>query len=214
MRSASSNVVAICDPKLMNVFRNFSELVDLDYTVFESYESLREASTLIVDDECLELIKKDHDLSKVRVVRVSEDNVLARVLELVGVSRVEALVVGVDPGNTLINYVVFANNVLLSYGSVKKFSELAEVLDKIKSLLRPEKVVVKVGVSPAGFWESFMPEVLRMAEEGRYSLVLVDESSTTDACPTTYIGRKDIKDPDLRACINIALRDGLLRLTY
>lgn len=215
MKSASSrNVVAICDPKLMSTFKNLSDLLDLRYKVFELRDNLSEFSTLVADEECLELIRRDHDISKVKVVKISEDNILLRLLELVGVSRVETIVVGVDPGNTVINYVIFADNVLLGYGSIKKFLDLVGVLSKIRSLLRPERVVIKVGVSPAGLWKPFMSEILRVvANEDKYSLVLVDENSTTDVCPTTYIGKKDLKNPDLRACINIALREGfLLRL--
>ncbi|MEM0025080.1 MAG: hypothetical protein QXZ48_03505 [Zestosphaera sp.] len=208
------NVVAICNPKLMNIFKNLSNLIDLHYKVFELQDDLREATTLLVDEECFELIKKNYDVSKVRVMKISEDNVLTSLLELVGVTKVETLVVGVDLGNAIVNYVIFANNVLLDYGYVKRFSDLAEILSKVKNSLGPERVVIKVGVSPAGFWESFMSEVLRIVEEGKYSLVLVDEDSTTGTCPTTYIGRKDLKDPDLRACINIALRGGLLKITY
>lgn len=215
MRSVGDrNVVAICSPKLMSIFKSLSDLIGLHYKVFELQDDLREATALLVDEECFELIKRSYDVSKVRVMKISEENVLASLLKLVGVDRVETLVVGVDLGGTVINYVIFANNVLLGYGSVKKFSDLASVLSEVRDSLRPERVVIKVGVSPAGFWESFMSEVVRIAEEGRYSLVLVDESSTTDVCPTTYIGRKDLKNPDLKACINIALREGLLRITY
>lgn len=211
---SSKNVVAICSPKLMSTFKSFSELMDLNYKVFELRDDLREADTLVVDEECFELIRRSYEISRVRVVMVSEDNILARLLELVGVSKVEALVVGVDPGDTTVNYVIFADNVLLGYGSLKKFSDLAEVLKNIRNSLHPARVVIKVGVPPARFWESRMSEVLEMVEEGRYTLILVDESSTTDACPTAYIGKKDLKNPDLRACINIALREGLLRITY
>ncbi|MEO3993445.1 MAG: hypothetical protein QN229_03965 [Desulfurococcaceae archaeon TW002] len=215
MKSASSkNVVAICDPKLMSIFKSFSDLIDLHYKVFELQDDLRNDTTLLVDEECFELIRRSRDVSRAKIVKISEDNVLISLLELVGVSRVESLVVGVDPGDTVINYVIFANNVLLGYDSVKKFSELAEVINKIRDLLHPEKVVIKIGVSPARLWESLMPEVLRVAEEGRYTLILVDESSTTDVCPTTYIGKKDLRNPDSRACINIALKEGRLRITY
>lgn len=210
---SGGNLVAICNPKLMSIFKSFSESIGLHYKVFESQEDLREASTLLVDEECLELIKRKYDVNKVRVMKVSEDNVLPSLLELVGVRSVETLVVGVDPGNTTINYVIFANNVLLDYGYVKKFSDLVEVLNKLRNSLNPGRVVIKVGVSPARLWKNLIPEFLRIARESSYSLILVDESRTTDTCPTTYIGKKDIKNPDLKACINIALKEGLLRIT-
>ncbi len=212
--AGSKNVVAICNPKLMSTFKSLSDLMDIQYKIFELREDLHEADTLLVDKECFELIERSHDVSKVRIVMISEDNILAKLLELVGVSKVETLVIGVDPGNTLINYVIFANNVLLGYGSLKKFQDLAEVLSKIRNSLHPGRVVIKVGVSPAGFWESYMSEVLRIVKEDRYTLVLVDESSTTDVCPMTYVGRKDLKNPDLRACINIALKEGFMKITY
>lgn len=215
MKSVSyGSVVAICSPKLMGIFKSLSDLIELNYKVFESRDDLREATTLLVDEECFELIKKSYDVSRVRVMKISEENIVVSLLKLVGVNKVETLVVGVDLGDAMINYVIFANNVLLGYGSVKKFSDLADVLSKARNSTRPERVVIKVGVSSAGFWESFMSEVVRVAEEGRYSLVLVDESSTTGVCPTTYIGRKDLKNPDLKACINIAFREGLLKITY
>ncbi|MGC8975070.1 MAG: hypothetical protein ACP5KB_02595 [Thermoprotei archaeon] len=213
MRGASSrNVVAICNPKLMSTFKNLSDLLDIHFKVFELRDNLSEVSTLIADEECLELIRRSHDISKVKVVKISEDNIMLRLLEVVGVSRVETIVVGVDPGNTIINYVIFADNVLLGFGSTREFLDLVDVLNKVRSSLRPEKVVIKVGVSPAGLWKSFMSEISRVvSNEDRYSLVLVDENSTTGTCPTTYIGKKDLKNPDLRACINIALREGFIK---
>ncbi|MEM0297076.1 MAG: hypothetical protein QXS42_02670 [Zestosphaera sp.] len=203
-----SVAVFICDPRLMNTFRSLSDSIELNFTIPESPEDLPKGEVLVVDDECLQLLERQHVLEGLKVMRVDEGNILSRVLELVGIRRVKALLVGVDLG-TAVNYVILADNVLLEYGAVGSASDLMCSLLRVRDALRPEKVFIKVGVSPAGLHERFLDELLGLVGGCDYVLTLVDEHRTNVECPVSYVGRKAFKGMDFKACINIALREGL-----
>lgn len=200
--------VFICDPNTMRVFRSLSDSIELNFTIPESVEDLREGWVLVSDDECLELLMKYRGLDGLEVVKVGRDDVLIKVLELVGVREVGALIVGVDLG-TAINYVILADNFLLKHGTVGNVSELVRSLSEVREALKPKRVFVKVGISPARLHERFLNELLSLVSRDEYILVLVDEHKTNVECPASYVGRKSFKGTDFKACINIALREGL-----
>jgi len=64
-------------------------------------------------------------------------------------------VMSVDLG-TLVSYTVFADNVLLWYGSVEDFSRITIVLDEVADSINPRKVIIKAGVTSTGLRESFL----------------------------------------------------------
>lgn len=203
-----SVAVFICDPNIMMAFRSLGDSVGLNFTIPESLDSLPEDGVLVVDDECLKLLVRYRMLERVEVVKVSKNDVLRRVLGLVGVREVGALVVGVDLG-TAINYVILADNVLLKYETVGNVSDLMRSLSEVEKALKPKRVFIKVGISPAGLHERFLNELLGLVGGSKYVLMLVDEHKTNVECPASYVGRKSFKETDFKACINIALRDGL-----
>lgn len=203
-----SKAVVICDPKLMKVFKSLSDSMGLTFTVPESLESLPEEGVLVVDDECYRLLEGRSLPTGLEIVKLTSDNILAKTLELIGVREVGAVIAGVDLGLS-VNYVIFADNVLLRYGSVREASELVKTLMEVRDSINPRSVVVKVGVSPAGLHEAFLTELLNSLRGSGFDLMLIDEHGTSSECPTSYVGRKTFKNDDMKACVNIALREGL-----
>ncbi len=211
--TGKSKVVAICDPRLMKTFRSLSDSMELTFAVPESLESLPEEGVLVVDDECYRLLEGHSLPPGLEIVKLASDNILVKTLELIGLREVGVVVAGVDLGLS-VNYVIFADNVLLKYGSVREVSELVKTLMEVRSSINPRSVVVKVGVSPAGLHETFLTELLNSLRGSSFDIMLIDEHGTSGRCPTSYVGRKTFKNDDIKACVNIALREGLRLATW
>lgn len=203
--------VMVCDPKLMRKFVKIAKIVGLSYEVPTDLGiGFKHVSNLvIVDEECRTYLRLQKVLEglKAEVFTVNEGNVASQVLKILGVDRVEVLTLGVDLGSRLA-YAMFADDVLIDVGFAENPKELMSRLDEVISDLKPLKTVVKVGVTESRGLE-FVNDLLKFISMKNLQVFLVDEANTSREATSYYIKAYDIRDKDLRAAINIALKDGV-----
>lgn len=204
----------ICNPRLMRKFVKIAKTIGLSYEVPTDLDlSLKHVSNLvIIDEECRAYtsLRKVLEELKAEVFVVNEGNIASQTLKILGKDRVEVLTLGIDLGSRLA-YAIFADDMLIDVGFTESPKELMIRLDEITGDLKPLKTVVKVGVTESRGLE-FVNDLLKFMSMKDLQVFLVDESNTSRETTSYYIKAYDVRDKDLRAAINIALKEGF-RLT-
>lgn len=193
----------ICDPRLMKKFVKLADELGLTYSVPSSLETKVSADIIIIDDECLE----HYEINSSTAYLVANDNVKNIVSEIAGVRKASVLMVGVDLGAS-IAFAVFADKELVNVGKVRKTEDFFQKLNEIVDFVEPRKVIVKVGLPETSSVDNVIGEILDGLLRMGYVTYLVDESGTSVETPRIVLRGLDVKDDDILAAINIALRDG------
>jgi len=196
--------VVVCDPRLMQRFVKLADKLGLIYSVPKEVGVKISAEIIIIDDECLEHYEID---SKVAYL-VTSNNVENIVSEVAGVKGAAVLMVGVDLGAS-IAYAVFADKELVSTGKVHRHEDFFRILKELISFIEPHKVIIKIGLSETKDLDKDLNEIIKRSSRAGYVVCLVDESKTTTEPPRITLRKHSVKDDDILAAINIALRDGL-----
>lgn len=185
------------------VFRRVIEVLrssGLSFEVPDSPEALRDI--VVIDREFLQMFgaPKAEEMIVIEDVRGAE-TLIRRILGIEGKSTL----IGVDVG-ARIAYVVIRGNAVVEYGKVMGVDEFQRAIER--ALVSTEKTVchARVGV-PASF------ELRRVAYEIAEALLklgcevrLTEEFRSSSERPPPLIGAEKIKDSDIRAAINLALR--------
>lgn len=137
---------------------------------------------------------------------VSDEISLYRtILNILDISKVKVLQVGIDTGRQLA-YVVLCDNILLKANYAKNVRELATFIRILEEGLKPARVVIKVG-GPSGLSELY--SVLMKFIPSRYELYLVDERNSSSRPQVNLYGLRKGFTRDIYAALNIALREGI-----
>ncbi len=209
-------IVMICDPKLMRKFVKTAKTVGLSYEVPMDLRVKPKYVNhfVIVDEECMKYthVQKVIEELKANVVVVNEDNITSQTLKILGINHVEVLTLGVDIGRRLA-YAMFADDMLIDVGFVENPKELMSKLDEVVNDLKPSKTVVKVGVTE-GRGTELISDLFKFVASKNLQIILVDEANTSKETTSYYVKAYGVRDKDLRAAINIALKDGIKTFTY
>ncbi len=209
-------IVMICDPKLMRKFVKTAKTVGLSYEVPMDLRVKPKYVNhfVIVDEECMKYthVQKVIEELKANVVVVNEDNITSQTLKILGINHVEVLTLGVDIGRRLA-YAMLADDMLIDVGFVENPKELMSKLDEVVNDLKPSKTVVKVGVTE-GRGTELISDLFKFITSKNLQIILVDEANTSKETTSYYVKAYGVRDKDLRAAINIALKDGIKTFTY
>ncbi len=196
--------VVICNPRLMRRFAKLAGKLGLTYSVPKEVGTKVSADVIIIDDECLEHYEIDSNTAYL----VTDSNVENVVSEVVGVRRASVLMVGVDLGAS-IAYAAFADKELVSAGKVCEPRDFFQRLRELMSFIEPRKIIVKVGLPETNDADEVLNEVIEGLLKMGCVTYLVDESRTSIEAPKIALRRLKVKDDDILAAINIALRSGM-----
>ncbi len=196
--------VVICNPRLMRRFAKLAGKLGLTYSVPKEVGTKVSADVIIIDDECLEHYEIDSNTAYL----VTDSNVENVVSEVVGVRRASVLMVGVDLGAS-IAYAAFADKELVSAGKVCEPRDFFQRLRELMSFIEPRKIIVKVGLPETNDADEVLNEVIEGLLKMGCVTYLVDESRTSTEAPKIALRRLKVKDDDILAAINIALRSGM-----
>jgi len=194
----------ICDPKIMRKFVKLADELGLTYSVPKSFETKVLADIIVIDEECLE----HYEINSSTAYLVVNDNVKSIVSEIAGVRKASVLMIGVDLGAS-IAFAVFADKELINVGKVRKPEEFFWKLKELVDFVEPRKVIVKVGLPETSSVDGIIGEILDGLLRMGYITYLVDESRTSVETPKIMLRGLNVKDDDILAAINIALRDGM-----
>ncbi len=186
----------------MREFMDLARSLGIRYSVPEPFTKRIKADIVVIDEECLSNYLVD---SKAAYL-VNNDNLKTIALELAGLREVGTLLVGIDVGS-LIAYAVFANNKLVKSGKVRNSRDLINVLEELKESIKPLRTVVKIGESVLSSNTNNLMDLVENLVDLGYSVYIVEENETSRNAPSMLRG--DIKDKDVNAAVNIALKDGL-----
>lgn len=201
----SRNIKAvICDPRLMRKFVKLADELGLTYSVPGSSETKVSADIIIIDDECLE----HYEINSNTAYLVANDNVKNIVSEVAGIRKASVLMVGVDLGAN-IAFAVFADKELVNVGKVREPKDFFQRLKELVDFVEPRKVIVKVGLPEINDVDNVVGEILEGLLRMGYIAYLVDESRTSVEAPKMVLRKLTVKDDDILAAINIALRNGM-----
>ncbi len=207
--------MAIYDPRVWRKFLELSEGLNVSFRVPKdlSPEELRNCDSILVDVQALAILaRRGADLNTMcREVLVvsSEENLLSPLLKFAGFTDVSRLTAGIDIGGSMA-YVVLADGTYLTSGKSHEVRKVVGVLSKVREALRPLNSIVKVGVPHSEeLLHLFKALTDSLLAEG-FEVYLIDEFNTTlKPFPRIRGVPKKLKDKDLRAAINIALREGI-----
>jgi len=194
----------ICNPRLMRRFAKLASKLGLTYSVPKEVGTKVSADVIIIDDECLEHYEIDSNIAYL----VTDSNVENVVSEVAGVRRASVLMVGVDLGAS-IAYAAFADKELVSAGKVCEPRDFLQRLRELMSFVEPRKMIVKVGLPETSDVNGVLDEVIEGLLKMGCVTYLVDESRTSTEAPKIALRRLKVKDDDILAAINIALRSGM-----
>lgn len=206
MRTSGSRDIkaVICDPRLMRKFAKLAGELGLTYSVPKEVGVKVSADVIIIDDECLE----HYEINSNAAYLVTNSNIESVVSEVAGVRRASALMVGVDLGAS-IAYAAFADRELVSAGKVCEPKDFFQRLRELMSFIEPRKVIIKVGLPETNNADEVLGEVIEGLLKMGCITYLVDESRTSTEAPKIALRRLNVKDDDILAAINIALRSGM-----
>lgn len=196
--------VIVCDPRLMRRFRELASLFKIEYSVPKDPEGTVEGGIVIADQECAELFKIRSDT----IHLVTSNNLLDTILRLRGINKVKVLIVGLDPGARLA-FAIFADDVLIDTGHVTNYTNFIERLDSLVNELKPEKVIVKVGMPSTQEYYTWLSSLLIELIDRTFDVYLVEETKTSYPPIREFPGINYTRSKDIDAAINIALREGI-----
>ncbi len=209
----------IYNPRLFRKFKDLAEKFALEYTVPSALEDLENYDLVIADEEANQLLKSSSGYVKNRprivVIKCEEDiiNLISSIIRG-GEESTQYLVVGVDLGSK-IAYAVFADNLLISVGVTLDLNNFLATLGKLRRALKPSKAVIKIGLPGSDELYQLLLKLLKAALEYGYEAYIIDESKTTVKPLPRFKGLKNVKTTkDINAAVNIALRDGGIRVDY
>ena len=196
--------VVICDPRLMRKFIKLANELGLTYSVPKKVKTNVTADIVIIDNECLDYYEIDSSVAYL----VTDDNVKSVVSEIAGIRRAMVLMVGVDLG-AYIAYAVFADKELIDVGKVRRPENFFQRISELIDIVEPHKVIVKVGMPETNSVDDTLEEIIEGLLRRGYVTYLVDESRTSIETPKIVLKKLTVKDDDILASINIALRNGI-----
>ncbi len=199
-------VVAICDPRLFRKFIDIANYLHIEYSVPKFLKREVNASILVVDLECKGNTRAKAD----KTFLVNEGNINRTALALLGKEEVQALTVGIDPGDCYA-YIVLADDIVVAHGYRRKAMQLLEDLRSLVSDIQPRKVVIKVGRSSdekvIAMVESLLKELSKV--DFPYNVILISEKGTNLLNPfasSRLSSRPGRIGGDVYAALNIALK--------
>lgn len=185
------------------IFRRVIEVLrnsGVSFEVPDSPEALRDIA--VVDREFLQVFGAPKAKDVIVIENVEGVETLMR--KVLGVEEKSALV-GVDVG-AKIAYVIIQGNVVVGYGKVVGVDEFRQAMEKALAGTKKTMCHARVGI-PAS------PELRKVAYEISEVLLrlgcevrLTEEFMSSSEHPPPLIGAEKIKDSDIRAAINLALR--------
>jgi len=221
--SGSEQYLKICvfiyDPRLLRIFKELAKGFPLNYSIPDTLSDITGYDVAIVDKEALRMIGsgtlRQNKNCTVYVVGDEEDliRVILRVISG-GSTDVQHIIAGVDLGSK-IAYAILADDVLIGAGAVMTLDEFLNILTKLKRALRPLRAVVKVGLPSSDALYQLLLRLLEGVTASGYEVYVIDESRTTLKPLPQFKGLKNVRvTKDISAAINIALREGGVRIFY
>ena len=211
--------VFIYNPRLFKKFKNTAEKFAIEYSVPSTLKDLENYDLVIADEEARQLLESSskcvRNCPKMAVVS-SEEDIISLITSIITGSEetTRYLVVGVDLGSK-IAYAVFADNLLISVGITLDPNDFLATLSKLRRALKPSRAVIKVGLPGSDELYQLLLKLLRAALDYGYEAYIIDESKTTAKPLPRFRGLKNVRTTkDINAAVNIALRDGGMRVDY
>ena len=171
------------------------------YAVLKDKISTHYKENIIIVDE---LIEKGLNYDEI------VEHITCRILDK---DKYNEVITGVDVNRNNLTYVILADGLMLEYGSIPfTLSELSNIIDRIIRTIPHKRLIIKIGIN--ALKENVIQEILKRIKPyvgtntDRINLYLVEESNTSAYNPYIELISK-IKDKDVRAAINIALKDGI-----
>ncbi len=172
----------------------------ISFEVPDSPKTLRHV--VIIDREFLQVFGTP-DAEEVIVVEDPED-VVELIHRVLGVEEKSTLI-GVDVG-ARIAYVVIRGNFIIGYGKVGEVSEFKQTIKSIIADRGRTACHARVGVPASPKLREVAYEVSRTLLELGCEVRLTEEFRSSSEHPPPLIGVERIRDSDIRAAINLALR--------
>ncbi|MCD6340580.1 MAG: hypothetical protein J7L51_01330, partial [Desulfurococcales archaeon] len=209
----------IYNPRLFRKFKDIAEKFAIEYSVPNTLEDIKNYDIVIADEEAHQLIERNSKCvkkgPKIAVVS-SEEDMISLISSIItgNEENTRYLVVGVDLGSK-IAYAVFADNLLISVGITLDLNDFLATLSKLRTALRPSRAVIKIGLPGSDELYQLLLKLLKVALRYGYEAYIIDESRTTAKPLPCFRGLKNVRTTkDINAAINIALRDGGIRIDY
>jgi len=185
------------------VFRRVIEVLrnsGISFEVPDSPEALRDV--VVVDKEFLQALGSPRAKEVIVVEDVEDAEALIR--RVLGVEKKSTLI-GVDVG-ARIAYAIIQGNVIVGYGKVMEINELQRAIEN--ALAGKERVAchARVGVPASPKLREIAYEVSEVLLRLGCEVRLTEEFRSSSERPPPFIGVEKIKDSDIRAAINLALR--------
>ncbi len=192
--------VFVLNPRLfrrvIDVLRNSG----VSFEVPDSPESLRDI--VIVDKEFLRMFGSPKAES-VFVVEGAED-AEALIRRVLGIEK-KSVLIGVDIG-AKIAYVIIRGNVIVKYGKVSSVNEFRAAIAGAVAGTGRTVCHARVGVPASPELREVAYEVSELLLELGCEVRLTEEFKSSSERPPPLVGAEKIKDSDIRAAINLALR--------
>jgi len=148
------------------------------------------------------------DSRGVRYYVVSDDSSIYRFLiNVFGIDDVKVFQIGIDIGSKLA-YVILCDYVLLKAGYVSDFHGLIKEVEDLRSILKPVKTVVKVGITGRKL-DYKLSEFIDLASGLGYEIYIIDEHSSSNQVNLKLRGMKSKLPIDVYAALNMVFRDGI-----
>ncbi len=209
----------IYNPRLFRKFKDIAEKFAIEYSVPSTLKDLENYDLVIADEEARQLLESSskcvRNCPKMAVVS-SEEDIISLISSIITGSEesTQYLVVGVDLGSK-IAYAVFADNLLISVGITLDPNDFLATLSKLRRALKPSRAVIKVGLPGSDELYQLLLKLLKAALDYGYEAYIIDESKTTAKPLPRFRGLKNVRTTkDINAAVNIALRDGGMRVDY
>lgn len=185
------------------VFRRVIEVLrnsGVSFEVPDSPEALRDIA--IVDKEFLQVFGEPRAENAIVVEDAKDiENLIRKVLGVEG----KSVLIGVDVG-ARIAYVIIRGNVIVGYGKVGKVSEFRQAIERALTGTERTACHARVGVPASPELREVAYEVSEVLLELGCEVRLTEEFRSSSERPPPLIGTEKVKDSDIRAAINLALR--------
>jgi len=185
------------------VFRRVIEVLrssGVSFEVPDSPEALRDIA--VVDREFLQVFGAPKAEDMIVIEDVGDAETLIR--GVLGIEEKSALI-GVDVG-ARIAYVIIRGNVVVGYGKVMEVDEFRQAIERALAGTKKTICHARVGVPASPELREVAYEVSEVLLKLGCEVRLTEEFRSSSERPPPLIGAEKIKDSDIRAAINLALR--------
>lgn len=183
--------------KVIDTFRK----AGIAFEVPDSPDSL--SGLAIVDEEFVKLFGEPKKAEDVIVVK-SVNDVDALIWKVLGVEE-KSVLVGVDVG-AKIAYAIIKGNVVIEYGKVSTVKEFRKIMSKLLKGNAGSACFAGVGVPASPELKEIAYEISEALLELGCDVKLTEEFRSSSERPPPLVGSDNVKDSDIRAAINLALR--------